>query len=458
MNYLTTLPFLPETTSYSTTPSSGIVTVKLDGGLSKSRLDVLGSSSIVSCSWLLTTEEFSQLMAFYHVVGAKGSRVFIADLVIYGTLQQVECRFVADSLRINSPSFSAVGVSAELEVLEGLLDFTQYYNYGDYGRIFRGATEQATASELATTGVSSWCVKFRTNTTDSNAYLLDRGVNQGTISLNNGVASAIQTGGSTGGHIANGTVDLRDNLWHSVAVTQSDSVLSLYVNGALIATKTGVPSPDARTGLTIGDYGSGNLYNFEGVIADVRVYDKVLTPSEMIFIHTNGDHGTDPTTSDLVGWYLTEDDDALDKSGNDNDATLVGSIQYFGDLPYPRNRFGNYGRIFNGGTEQATASGLPVTGVSSWCVKFKTNTTDSNAYLLDRGVNQGTISLNNGLASAIQTNGPVGGHIANGTVELRDNLWHSIVVTQSDSVLSLYIDGALIATKTGVPSPATRTG
>lgn len=107
----------PEKASYSYNLNSGIVSVTLQGGKSKSRLDYVGNTSMVSCEWNLDDEEFNYFMTFYHTVAGKGAREFTMDLILNNTaLQNHVCKFVPDTLVLNSPSTKAFNVTAELEV------------------------------------------------------------------------------------------------------------------------------------------------------------------------------------------------------------------------------------------------------------------------------------------------------------------------------------------------------
>lgn len=111
------LPFPPDRSSYAFKYNSGIVSTELDGGMSKVRLDVVGNTSIVNCSWVLKNDEFEYFMIFYHVIAKQGAAEFKLDLILNKPeLQETTCRFVPDSLEVSEPSGLSYFVSAQLEV------------------------------------------------------------------------------------------------------------------------------------------------------------------------------------------------------------------------------------------------------------------------------------------------------------------------------------------------------
>ncbi|HHE64727.1 MAG TPA: hypothetical protein ENL09_01770, partial [Bacteroidetes bacterium] len=46
-------------------------------------------------------------------------------------------------------------------------------------------------------------------------------------------------------------------------------------------TTTGIMDINTNMNFYIGNYGTGNSYNFPGVIDEVRVYNRALTPAEI---------------------------------------------------------------------------------------------------------------------------------------------------------------------------------
>ncbi|MBI1375596.1 MAG: protein kinase [Phycisphaera sp.] len=71
--------------------------------------------------------------------------------------------------------------------------------------------------------------------------------------------------------------------WQHLAVTYdpavADGTLTLYVNGDPVGSATGVPRPNPETEMFIGTLGRAS--RFKGLIDDVRLYDRALTPDEI---------------------------------------------------------------------------------------------------------------------------------------------------------------------------------
>tara|TARA_R110002096_G_scaffold236038_2_gene426410 strand:- start:3545 stop:4021 length:477 start_codon:yes stop_codon:yes gene_type:complete len=130
MANLIDLPYAPERSSYSYSKSDGIVTITLDGGLSKSRKDVIGNASIVSCEWVLNTTQFEEFMLFYNIIAQKGVRPFKAALILdKPSAETFDARFVPDTLVSSAPNELQNYVSASLEVVPVELTDQQYADF-----------------------------------------------------------------------------------------------------------------------------------------------------------------------------------------------------------------------------------------------------------------------------------------------------------------------------------------
>jgi hypothetical protein len=64
----------------------------------------------------------------------------------------------------------------------------------------------------------------------------------------------------------------------------SNRSASIYVNGTLAASTASAPRPIAGSDVQLGAYANGN--NFDGEIAEVIIYNRVLTDFELINVHT----------------------------------------------------------------------------------------------------------------------------------------------------------------------------
>jgi hypothetical protein len=118
--------------------------------------------------------------------------------------------------------------------------------------------------------------------------------------VGNGGKLMFGNGGLIGGNLVdaqvNGTTTINDDQWHNVCVTRDESTgqVDLYVDAALDGSGvTGTGSldsnPDARVG-----YGFDGAAHFSGLIDDVRVYDTVLTGTELTNLTVGSDDPDSP--------------------------------------------------------------------------------------------------------------------------------------------------------------------
>jgi hypothetical protein len=69
----------PERSGYSVTPGEEVLRVKLDGGASRTRLDIIGAAHTVNVSWRCSELAYRYLMAFYRKHKANA---FEIDLIL----------------------------------------------------------------------------------------------------------------------------------------------------------------------------------------------------------------------------------------------------------------------------------------------------------------------------------------------------------------------------------------
>jgi len=81
--------------------------------------------------------------------------------------------------------------------------------------------------------------------------------------------------------------DLLDNVWYYIAVTWDNGSCETYLDAVLVDTASATLSNPFNTEVRIGNtnwtVSSGE--NFEGIIDDVKIYDKALSPSEINYIY-----------------------------------------------------------------------------------------------------------------------------------------------------------------------------
>ena len=107
----------PTQASYSVRDGETTLSVKLDGGASRYRRDVLNANRIVTCEWRLSAGDFQYFRAFYNTETVSGSGSFLIDLIIDDAdLTEHEAHFVPNTLQMSVVSGTTYSVRADLEV------------------------------------------------------------------------------------------------------------------------------------------------------------------------------------------------------------------------------------------------------------------------------------------------------------------------------------------------------
>lgn len=114
---LVKLALSPDSSSYSVADGEDVIATKLDGGLSRYRLDILGASSKVSVKWICDRTQYKYLRAFYSVLINKGATPFIIDLILNDPLPvEHVAYFIPGSMALTNQQGCVYEVSAQLEV------------------------------------------------------------------------------------------------------------------------------------------------------------------------------------------------------------------------------------------------------------------------------------------------------------------------------------------------------
>ncbi len=88
---------------------------------------------------------------------------------------------------------------------------------------------------------------------------------------------------------------ISENIWYNIVATFNDTVYQLYINNVLVNTSSsatpGLAIGTSTDGISIGYdlFGTGGYpYPFNGVIDDIRLYNRVLTTSEIAQLNPTG--------------------------------------------------------------------------------------------------------------------------------------------------------------------------
>ncbi|MDB4303972.1 LamG domain-containing protein, partial [Desulfosarcina sp.] len=144
---------------------------------------------------------------------------------------------------------------------------------------------------------------FYLNSNGAYQGIIGKGANGGggyslTITNTNRLSADIQaTSGGTNQHVECANSEVGTGSWHhGVAVYDRDNDIKLYLNGTL-ACSSGYDSGnegsiDTTKDLAIGSYHDGILWNFNGSIDEVKIYDKALSFNQVQGLFNAGVAGT----------------------------------------------------------------------------------------------------------------------------------------------------------------------
>jgi hypothetical protein len=189
--------------------------------------------------------------------------------------------------------------------LNGTLINGPLWTSGKYGGslAFDGANDYvsmgdvAQADGLTSVTVSAW-VKFAVNGGGaSETHLVDKShcsghTNGGPWELGVSLTSSRKAefliypqGGSPAAYVFSGpsSTSIDDGAWHHVTGRYDGSQISIWVDGVQENSRplVGVTMPNTSYGVELGGRCNGYAYPFRGVLDDVRIYTRALTPSEI---------------------------------------------------------------------------------------------------------------------------------------------------------------------------------
>jgi len=258
-----------------------------------------------------------------------------------------------------------------------------------------------------------------------------------------------------GGIVQSGNGGFALNTWTHVAAVRNSNTFTLYINGVSVSTATNSATvTDTSAGITIGDYGGGGGYAFEGYVSNARivkgtaVYTANFTPS------------TTPLTAISGTSLLTcQSNRFIDNSTNAFAITANGSpsVQRF-------NPFGTstaYSTSVIGGSGYFDGSGdyLTVADNAALDVDAGSFTMEAWVYLTDATVTSPILAKNFGSAGGwmfwVQStlrlrmyDASAGQVTATSSASLISNSWNHVAATRSSNTLTVYVNGVSSGTAT----------
>ncbi len=373
-----------------------------------------------------------------------------------------------------------------------------YYS-GTVGRDAPGATEDGSTAvtftgentsflhtESRETGPTQYTVEAWVNTTTTRGGKIIGFGNRAWTNNHNGTSSSydrhvylrndgrvvfgVWTGSAT---TLTSPTAINDGSWHHVVASQGPGGMKLYVDGVRVGRNTN-STAQAYTGFwRIGGDSLSGWPNrpssdfLAGTVDEVAIYDAPLTPQQVAAHYTATGRtvvGAMPVPTDAYGaevhgdgpdayWRLGEQSGSLayDSSGNLETAGVTGAVTW--GAPGAVLGTPDTAASFAGSAGAGVASTSSTASPSRWTseVWFRTTST-TGGKLIGFGSSQTGSSSNHDKHLYMTNDGRLVAGVYTGSTQVaastaayNDGAWHHAVVTQGESGLQLYVDGAVVA-------------
>ncbi len=306
--------------------------------------------------------------------------------------------------------------------------------------------EAANAAKLNLTGdvtVSAW-IKPGTASQNNNARV---------VSKYDGTTANYILGYDTTGHmrmIVDGTaratatsaaVLTSTTTWYHVVGVRSGTTVSLYINGTLDGTASisGTTQTNSQNLAIGGGVNSTTNPRYNGVVDDVRVYNRALSTAEITALYGQYDSGINAASgeSGLLGWWKLNGN-AKDATPRANDGTVTAAT-----LTTDRKAATNSAYSFDGTSALISAGNpsslnlSPATFTwSAWI--YPTNVSKDQMFLSKQSANYFRINGSK-LFASLNINGAQKTKAASTT--LVNNTWYHVAVTYDGSAMTIYLNG-----------------
>jgi len=307
--------------------------------------------------------------------------------------------------------------------------------------------------------ISTW-IKFDTKTTHPILVCRGMGNTDGYYLqvVNSGRAQIITNQAAANTEVGTATGEIGNNQWYHLVAVKSGSTGRIYVNGVdKTSGSTTLTNPVTSTrNLYIGIYCNGTADQVDGTIDEVRIYDYARTMDEIRLDYNRGvaarfgphsgcdeDPGSCMNYGSVGYWSFDEGDGttAYDESGEGNDGTLTnnptwtqgkknGALKFDGVNDYVLTNSMNY-TSYNTGTLMGWLKLDTIIGDIDFFGWRKSGGYESYTNLM--------IDNPTGEPKFYWDDGPTERWIQ-GDVDVTDNEWHHVVVTQDGTTVKMYID------------------
>lgn len=231
------------------------------------------------------------------------------------------------------------------------------------------------------------------------------------------------------------TKSIDNDIYHHVLMTYDGNYITFFIDSNQISQETADGNITEETELFyIGAHplDSPQMF-FEGLIDDLRIYNRVLDESEIKELY---DSHQESFIDGLIAHYPFNGN-ANDESGNNNHGTVNGATLV-------EDRFGNENSAyaFDGVDDRIQLDESAINGLDSFSIGFWLKTSDSGS--VKHFISGANSTLHNEFVIRHDAGSVIlyvnGKSYAMGSAKINDNLWHSIVITRASSEVKLYID------------------
>jgi hypothetical protein len=271
----------------------------------------------------------------------------------------------------------------------------------------------------------------------------------------------LKTIGGSQQTINSNVVTIPNNQWTHIVVTFNASTFAVnfYLNGAADGggTFTSGSINTYTQPLTIGTRPTGNSFN--GSIDDVRIYNRVLSTTEISQLY----QGSQPTNCDqtCVGWWKLDGSGtstvATDSSGNGNTGTLT-NFTFDGTTNGWVPGIFSGGVLFNGSSDYVNDTSPSLASIngsftmSAWVSPINKTTLARTILVVSNSAGQLTRILTDGTSRVSLYVNNTRVLLSSSTATLPNGVWSHLAATYSPTYAAIYLNGSLM-TSTTSPAP-----
>ena len=325
------------------------------------------------------------------------------------------------------------------------------YRSGGYSIHMDGTGDKLSISSSSDfaygTGDFTWEAWIYVPEAKSNHYLLDHGSNGGIMNIANTKVRYYNTTVGTGSALYTTGGTITYNTWHHVAFVRASGTTTIYIDGVVGSSGSDTHNYGSQA-ITIGNYGGGGSYYYQGFIRDLRlvkgtaVYTSAFTPPTEGLTAISG-------TSLLVGHAPYIGDGS--STGHSISLSSIGDTHTkpFGPYDYSVWSLTDHGNsvYFDGTGDYITPNAVTAPGTGAVTYEAwvrQENGGSANHTIFDASTNG--FGGGNGITVQISSNSiqwvTSDGITTSASKQFQDEVWHHVAfVRDASNNLQYYVDG-----------------